>query len=525
MKFFRITAITIAIMLAGCTKDPTSTETAAIDETPQPADSIQWFDGTVEEAFAAAKAEGKPIYLYWGAVWCPPCHAIKATVFRSAEFIERSQLFVAVYLDGDDENAQAAGEEFGVLGYPTMIVFDPDGNELTRIPGGIDIQAYANILDLTLGDASPVRDLIESLESGSDSLSENQCRLLAYYSWSQNPDLMEDRDEVKLYRAIYNACPTNLAPERSLVYMRYLDNLLDSVDGALEPLSLTDEQVAEASAIVNSVLVDPELVRVNVFPIIFDGAKMTSALTDTGTEERQKMIAAFIRAMDQLAADERMYKRERIYTVLGKIYLEQIDDSEATLSEGLKDEIREMVAWADESTPDVHERQAVINAASNVLSRAGMPDVARPLLLAELEKSKQPYYFMLALADIEQEAGNYDEAIAWLKQAYDASTGPATRFQWGYYYLSGLLEMVPDDADLIQSATIDVIRELDAAAGFYQRPKAQLGRLEQKLLDWSEDTEQADVINAIRVDVLANCGRFADQQASFETCQAFLDSA
>ena len=36
-------------------------------------------------------------------------------------------------------------------------------------------------------------------------------------------------------------------------------------------------------------------------------------------------------------------------------------------------------------------------------------------------------------------------AIDWLKRAYDASTGPATRFQWGTYYINGLLEMTPDD--------------------------------------------------------------------------------
>ena len=57
-----------------------------------------------------------------------------------------------------------------------------------------------------------------------------------------------------------------------------------------------------------------------------------------------------------------------------------------------------MVAWADASTPSVYERQPIINALGNVLNEAGMDDVARPLLVAELEKSKQPYYFMVDLA-------------------------------------------------------------------------------------------------------------------------------
>ncbi len=514
-----------AIALASCTQEPQTTETAVTEEETRNVDSIQWFDGTVDEAFAVAKAQDKPIYLYWGAEWCPPCHAIKATVFRSPEFISRSHLFVAVYIDGDSENAQAEGERFGLLGYPTMIVFDSEGNELTRIPGGIDIQAYANILDLTLDKIAPVSDLINMLASEGTKLSANECRLLAYNSWRQNPDLLEDRDEVVLFRNIYDACPAGLQPERSLVYMQYFDVLLDSLDSELVESSLSDEQINEATDVVYGMLDNYELVRANVFSVILDAANITNALTEKDSDERQHMVAQFREAIDQLYADEAVYKRERIYTILGKIRLEQIDGTAAELSDELQAEVLSVVAWADESTPDPYQRHAIINASSNVLDAAGMPKEAKALLLAELDKSKQPYYFMLSLGDIEQEAGNYEEAIGWFKKAYDISTGPATRFQWGYYYVVSLMEMAPDDFALIKSATIDVIRELEAGSGFYQRPKAQLARLEQKLMDWSEETEQADTITAIRTDVLVICGNFEGQEGSYETCQSFLDSA
>ena len=101
-----LTLAVLGLLIVSCGKGPQqggSSVSEADQEKSVSADEIQWFEGTVEEAFAAAKAEGKPIYLYWGAEWCPPCHAIKATVFRSAEFIRRSKLFVPVYLDGDKE--------------------------------------------------------------------------------------------------------------------------------------------------------------------------------------------------------------------------------------------------------------------------------------------------------------------------------------------------------------------------------------------------------------------------------------
>ena len=95
---------------------------------------IEWHAGSVESAFRRARAQGTPVLLYWGADWCPPCSRLKATVFKSRAFIERSRLFVPVSLDGDDPGAQKLGDRFGVRGYPTMIVLTPEwrGNHAHR---------------------------------------------------------------------------------------------------------------------------------------------------------------------------------------------------------------------------------------------------------------------------------------------------------------------------------------------------------------------------------------------------------
>ena len=168
---------TSLLFIAACGQDAAQTtiepeqpeQSAAVDS--ETVTGIAWFDGTVDEAFAHAAETGKPIYLYWGAEWCPPCHAIKATVFSKPEFVERSKLFVPVYLDGDQPNAQAQGERFGVLGYPTMIVFDSAGNELTRIPNGIDIEAYARILDLAMNASSSASAVVARLMDGNAEIS------------------------------------------------------------------------------------------------------------------------------------------------------------------------------------------------------------------------------------------------------------------------------------------------------------------------------------------------------------------
>lgn len=523
-------ALTVTALLAACGNDRAADSqadaeagTVAAADTLDPAAGIDWFEGSVDEAFAAAKESGKPIYLYWGAVWCPPCHAISATVFKSPDFLERSKLFIPVYLDGDTENAQALGEKFGVRGYPTMIVFDSDGTELTRIPGGIDLQAYANILDLTLGAASPASQLVASLGDGP--LTADECTLLAYYSWGQDTSILSERDTGAAFRQMYDACPVELQTERSILYFAWLEKAVEAAGAEENPVPLDDEQRAEALDRIDMLLADDQLVKANIFTTLLGGPALTSAITDSGSVERAELIAKFEAALDRIAADESIYKRERIYTLAGRIRFERIDDDEAEISESLRQRIRDMVVWADESTPGVYERQPIINALANVLDEAGMDDVAKPLLLAELEKSRQPYYFMVDLADIEQRAGNYDVAIGWLKKAYDSTKGPATRFQWGYYYLTGLLEMTPDDSQAIHDTTVQLISELQNSGGLYHRPKAQLGRLESNLLAWSEENSQAGSLAAIRASIRDVCAAAKHQGESRITCDAFLEQA
>ena len=518
-------AVCLLVLLAACGAPPgdSATPAAAATLDHEPGDGIAWFDGSVAQAFAAARESGKPIFLYWGAVWCPPCHAVKATVFRSPEFIERSKLFVPVYLDGDTEDAQEWGEKFGVLGYPTMIVFDSEGNELTRIPGGIDLQAYANVLDLTLSNSSSASRIVAQL--GSAPLSANECKLLAYYSWEQDTRILENADRRAAFRRMYEACPEALATERSILYFDWLQAAIEAADADEDPVPLTDAERAEALGHLHSLLADDGLVRANIFVVLFMPDDLTRALTDADTPQRKTLVDEFSAAYDRIAADEAIYKRERIYTLMGRIGLERLDDEHADLSQGLKDRIRETVKWADASTPSVYDRQPIINALGNVLNEAGMLDEARSLLLAELDKSKQPYYFMVDLADIEQKAGNNDAAIDWLKRAWYASKGPATRFQWGYYYLNGLIEMAPDDTALIRDTTVGLVRDLQNSSGLYQRPKAQLGRLEKKLLTWSEDNGQADSLAEIRAAVRQVCATAKRQDESRKTCDAFLATA
>jgi thioredoxin-related protein len=530
--------ILLAFALSGC---ESRNDTAAAGKTDEavPADAttahenegiddltgnkIAWHEGDVESAFALARGEDKPIFLYWGAAWCPPCHQIKATIFSKPEFIAKSKLFVPVYLDGDTEQAQKLGDRFGVRGYPTMIVFDSSGTEITRIPGGLDIGLYADVLDLTLSDIKPVAQMLDAVMAG-EAVDDDDCRLLAYYSWSQdNERVMADRNEVETYKAMADSCASSLEAEAARLYINYVMSSIAAESDEEEPVAMSADQKAAAIERVRIILASEELSRANLFLVLYYADTIVSGLTEPNSSEREELLSDWNRRLDATAANEDVSIAHRLATTLTRISFVKMDDEEAEVPASLQDEASRQVAWADGEAKTPYQRQAVINTAWYVLSEAGLDQEATELLTAELDKSQQPYYFMLDLAELAEKAGRTDEALAWLQRAYEESEGPATRFQWGYNYVIGLLEMTPDDQARIESETLRVLGELDAPGNsIYNRTSRILERLDTRLTEWNADGEYDDSLHLMRARVLTACVGIPEQDASREVCETFL---
>ncbi len=238
-----------------------SPRAADAEEHPLP-EGIDWFDGDLEAAFAAAKAADKLLFLYWGAEWCPPCSQIKATIFNQREFQERSRLFVPVYLDGDTPSAQKHGEAFAVNGYPTMILFRPDGTEITRLPGGVDVTRYATILDVALADARPVTELLEAQRKG-EILSQNDWRLLAYHSWVTDVEhTLPEAERVATFRQLSARCPVELEGDCARLFFEYLYAAAAVTEAGGTPFSGLER--AEARERLLALLGKPSVLQANV---------------------------------------------------------------------------------------------------------------------------------------------------------------------------------------------------------------------------------------------------------------------
>jgi thiol-disulfide isomerase/thioredoxin len=535
-----LASLALVVLVAGCDRRPREEPPPPPEpQSPAPSGSvtdrhlppgIPWYAGDVDAAFASAKTDGKPLFLYWGAEWCPPCAQIKSTIFNKREFQDRSRLFIPVYLDGDTPSAQRYGERFGVVGYPTMILFRPDGTEITRLPGNVDVTRYATILDVALADARPVAELVAKGMAGGD-LTQNDWRLLAYNSWGSDVEgrVLSKDARPATFRTLSQRCPPELPGVCARLYFEYLSAM--SAAGAKDGPSMDGLERADSRRRLLAVLADPAAQADNVDNLLYGAESIVNLLSDQGTTERRELVRAWSAALDRLSGASggtpaALSAPEQLLLIRERIVLAKLAAPDAKIPDALLAEARKAIAEVDARTTDTYGRHAAINAAANLYWEAGLDADANTLLTAELEKSKSPYYFMLDLAELAEKAGRKEEAVQWLARAYEGARGPATRFQWGYNYLVGMLEMTPGDVAGIERAGLSVLGELDSAPdAFYQRTRMRLEQLDAKLLEWGREGEAAKVVETLRARSGEICRKLPEGDAGRANCEKFLNPA
>jgi len=529
-------SLAVLLAVAGCSrKSPPTTPVEPETATASAAEAsrvhlppgIDWFAGDVDAAFAAAKAAGKPLFLFWGAEWCPPCAQIKSTIFNTREFQERSRLFVPVYLDGDTPSAQRQGERFGVMGYPTMILFRADGTEITRLPGGVDVARYATILDAALADGRPVAEILQAA-LGNGEVTPNDWRLLAYYSWgTDNGRILPPDRRTATFRQLSERCPKEMLPECARFHFEYLGAAAREAGEARTPLDAATRKAEIAR--LTQLLGSAEVGQANVDSLLYGATDVVGLLSDPGSPEREQLLSAWRAALERLAHGGEGFALsgpEQLNLVRARMILQRLEAPDAPLPEALLAEAREAVARVDAATTEPYARHAAIYAAAGLYWEAGLAEDANRMLTAELEKSKSPFYFMLDLARLAKQAGRKDEAVAWLERAYAGAQGPATRFQWGYNYLVGLLEMTPEDTASIERVGLVVLGELgDSPDAFYQRTQMRLAQLSAKLLEWGTGAESAAVVERLRGRTGTICAGLPAGDPGRANCEAFLRPA
>ncbi|WP_269532610.1 thioredoxin family protein [Chitinimonas sp. BJYL2] len=480
---------------------------------------IAWEQGDVTAAFARAKATQKPLFLYWGAVWCPPCNQVKATIFKQQAFIERTRQFIPVYLDGDSPGAQKLASQYKVRGYPTMILFKPDGSEITRLPGEVDLERYLQTLELGLSNARPVRQLLASANQG-EALSHSEWQLLADYAWETDRAQLVPEDRLPGTLAnLVARMPANLGPVALRLKLKAL--AVSTSAG-----SITPEQAAQGRSLLHSLFATTGQTRRNFDVLVNYTSSMGKVLTAAAPAERETLLKAWHAALRTLADDTTVSTTDRLAAAVAGLSLARISAPEAPLPTALVADIRQRVSQADQTTTDGYERQSVISLGADALTEAGLDQESDRLLLAELKRSHSPYYFMLGLAANAKARGDKAAALNWMEQAYQRAEGPATRLQWGVSYISGLIELSPQDAKRIDKATLQVLKELEASKHvFYERNQRALEKLLSKLTAWNKDKAHQASLRQVHSQLDKLCRPIAKTDPQKPVCEGLVKQA
>jgi thioredoxin-related protein len=499
--------VVLLAVLAACSKAPEAPGKSPPSAAKSAAAEIQWVRpqtvADVDRAFEDAKSRNQPVFLFWTAVWCPPCNQVKSTIFTRPDFIEKSRSFVPVYVDADSPSGQILGERFKVSGYPTMVLLSGGGQELTRLAGSVDASKYMQLLERGLAGGNSAKQSLDAALAGR-TLPVEDWRMLAFYSWgTDDGQLVPEKDVPATLLKLAAACP----PQEREASSRLVLEALHAASQEKEAKPKLDK--ADAIASVKSLLARPELARAHHDILGYAADDLVGLLTEPKSKERVELAAQWKGVLDKLAADTTLSNGGRMYAMLGKVGLARLDNKDGPLPPSLIEEVKAQAARVDREVTDLDERQAVITTTGAVLARAGLLDESDALLTAELKRSHSPYYYMSQLASNAKRRGTPEGKAAaadWSRQAYENAKGTATRLRWGGGYLNTLLEVAPQDAAAIEKAATQVLGEVKAdSVQLTGNNRAALERMSKRLVAWNKDGGHDDVLARLNGSLREKC--------------------
>ncbi len=492
-------AFALMLAAAACQNGSDQAEVAQASE-------IAWRHGDVADALTEAKEAGKPVILYWGAVWCPPCNQMKATLFRDPEFIAETQNFIPVYLDGDTEGAQRWGEQFGISGYPTVIILQPDGTEITRIASATMAGELPHLLEVAAKRTTSIETLLAKARNNTANLDKEDWTILGGFDWMNDPKHFSDLTKAgTLLGRLAQSAPT---PE---LQRRFgLLALAVEADG-----TLTAEQQARVERVLGGMLEDKDEILANRQELTYYAPDLVNALP--AGEAHERLAGKLIEAGDTIFAADGLSLTDRVDAANIDIALAMADGGKVPADVLAK--VRERAEWADANAKDKQQRQSVMDDAAYLLKDAGDIEAGRKILLGELETSEAPYYYMSSLADFAEAQGKDAEAIDWARKAYEASRGPATRVQWAISWSNYVMRLTPKDKKAVETSALAVLAELAKnQEGYFQRTRVKIDKWGQSLADWAVKNGGSEVLDGLRSEMAQLCTK---QGGKAESCNSW----
>ncbi|MBI3154984.1 MAG: thioredoxin family protein [Burkholderiales bacterium] len=499
---------------------------AAAATSRAPSTNVDWLvaagDADIDRAFAQARAQSRPLLLYWGATWCPPCNQLKATFFNRQDFAAASRSFVAVHVDGDQRGAQRIGARFKVSGYPTVLLLRADGSEITRLPGEADPERLMGMLQLGMAGGRPAAAVLADFEAGRR-LAAGEWRMLAFYSWATDEQQLvaaAGKPEL-LARLAVAASASGSSADADTQTRLWMAAAAASDDGR----GIKADTALRARLL--AVLADPLQARRHADIVAGSAAEIVRALSAEETAERRQLLGVYTAALRRMEGDATLSRGDRLGALLARIDLARLDQPadavKVELPQSLLAEVRAHVARDDREITDGYEREALIPGGAYALGRAGLWAESDALLKSNLARSQSPYALMIQLAGNARRSGRDADALAWHARAFDESRGPATRLQWGASYLGALVELAPQDGARIERVAAQLFDEAAADPGsFAGRSARSLKRVGDRLASWAAGGGRDAVLDRLRRQLDGICPKVDAADGQRDACRKLL---
>lgn len=190
----------------------------ALPTMAQEGKGIQFFKGTFAQALAKAKAEGKPLFVDFYAVWCGPCKKMEKQIFTQPEVGEYfNKHFVALQLDAEKPENVDVAKTYKVEAFPTLGIFDGEGKALSINVGYMNAQELMAMAKTAVGEVKGFEQLYKEYRQNPNDLTIQQDLLTLAPQFLTTQDGMDAEKWVVRVRKIYQAYIEKKMSDNSLI--------------------------------------------------------------------------------------------------------------------------------------------------------------------------------------------------------------------------------------------------------------------------------------------------------------------
>ena len=246
---------------------------------------------TFDQAVAAAKSEGKLVFIDVMTSWCGPCKMMARDVFPQksvGDFMNKK--FVSIKIDAEKGEGIQIAKTYKVTAYPTFLLLNPDKSEVARMVGGKQPDGFIAEMERLLDPNSTPEKMKERYDGGERSA--DLIKKYAGFLTDKAFDSRSGRDELltearKVVTDYYAGLPAaeRLNADNMFVYREYTQSTKD--EAAKFMMDNIKKFPADVKDEINKIV--GNLFQRDVYSVLSGSMKTTKESMDTFKKNLKKM--------------------------------------------------------------------------------------------------------------------------------------------------------------------------------------------------------------------------------------------